>query len=73
VIEMRELVKELVSKIEELEKSKENFDKLRCKYKTGSPYECFLAGVVQGIHYALNYPRGAICIRSEIEGVRKTG
>jgi len=68
---MKEFLKELTKEIEKIEEYTRRIAEERKRYREGSPYECFLTGVIQGIHYVLNYPRGAIVLRVEIEGESK--
>lgn len=54
-----------------LEDKKWELGEERLKYEEGCPYEIYLCGVIQGIHYALTYPHGIIAMRVEIEGKSK--
>ena len=62
----------IITSLEELEaalrKKTDEFNEERRRYKNGSPYEVYLCGVIQGIHYALHYPAAGIAYRPNIEG-----
>jgi len=63
-------VLKLVKELKELEEVIQKFEEERRRYKRGSSYEIFLAGVVQGIFYALNYPNARVSM-GEIESRSK--
>lgn len=58
------LKQEISDLIEGLEKKKKELADERLQYKEGCPYEIYLGGAIQGLHYALNYPFGIMTMRS---------
>jgi len=70
-VSLEDLKKAIDAWEEGLKRKMEELSLERTYYEQGSPYEEFLSGVIQGIHYALSYPYGVISLGSYEEESRK--
>ena len=55
-------------RVSELKKKEMELSEERRKYKDGSPWEIYLGGIIQGIHYTMGYPFATYSWRADIEG-----